>query len=157
HEAQLGHTIQSIAFEKAGIVKPGIPVVCGRLAPEAEEVVREVCRERGATLVRAEDEVSIARGGAAVTIHSRHHVLEQVPLALAGRHQEESAEVAVSLLGQLADRGFGVPDEAIRAGLSRVAWPARLERFTTADGAEVLVDAAHNPAGTQALASYVRE
>jgi dihydrofolate synthase / folylpolyglutamate synthase len=163
HQAQLGDTLAAIAFEKAGIVKPGIPVVCGPLPEEAERVVREVCSERGAEMVRAQDDVDVApaTGSSAaepvVTVRSGRRTIDRVRLALPGRHQMQNAAVAVSLLDRVAERGLAVADRAVVAGLSDAVWPARLERFTTAGGATVLLDAAHNPAGSLALASYVEE
>jgi dihydrofolate synthase/folylpolyglutamate synthase len=79
-----------------------------------------------------------------------------VPLALPGRHQRDNAAVAVAVLDEMGQRGLPVPDEAIRHGLADAAWPARLERRTHGE-ADVLLDAAHNPAGARALASYLQE
>src|SRR5262249_38511761 len=82
HEAQLGHTLASIAAEKAGIIKPGVPVVCGAMAPEAMAVVARTADERGAPLIRAGDDPSVAARVAAI------------PLGLAGAHQRANAAVA---------------------------------------------------------------
>jgi dihydrofolate synthase/folylpolyglutamate synthase len=80
-----------------------------------------------------------------------------VSLALAGRHQRRNAAVAVALLEIVSSPlARSIPDEAVRAALSRVEWPARLERFTDGD-TEILLDAAHNPAGARALAEYVSD
>ena len=157
HQAQLGHDLGSIAFEKAGIIKPGVPVVCGPLPPEADAVIAEACRTRGATLIRAADDVrfepGVVAGGAVVDLRSPAHDLRGVPLALQGRHQVDNAAVAVRMLETLNDRGFPVSAAAIRSGLTAAHWPARLEHLTWR-GASVLLDAAHNPAGARALASY---
>ena len=77
-------------------------------------------------------------------------------LALPGRHQRDNAAVAVAVLDELARQGVSVPDAAIRTGLTTVSWPARLERARYR-GHDVLLDAAHNPAGTRALASYLQQ
>ncbi|HYT73829.1 MAG TPA: folylpolyglutamate synthase/dihydrofolate synthase family protein, partial [Vicinamibacterales bacterium] len=146
HEAQLGSTIPSIAAEKAGIVKPGIPVVCGRMPREALDVIRAVCTERGATLIRADEDRALAARLAAM------------PLSLAGEHQRANAAVAVTLLEVLdakASVGIHVDADAIRAGLTSTVWPGRLERFTRGS-CRLLLDAAHNPAGARALAEYLR-
>jgi dihydrofolate synthase/folylpolyglutamate synthase len=144
HEAQLGNTIEAIAFEKAGVIKPAIPVVCGDLPAEAERVVRRVCAERSARFTPAatyeRDVVELA--GAA--------------MALRGAHQRANARVAVGLLRELDAIGLAVDDEAIRTGLTGVCWPGRLELIRYED-AEVLLDAAHNPAGARALAAHLRE
>lgn len=160
HQAQLGNTIEAIAREKAGVIKAGIPVVCGPLPQAADLVVRQVCQERGATLVRALEDVrvTIRSGGdrSVVDIRSRRRSLEGVTLALRGRHQVDNAAVAVGLLDEVDARGVRAGDAAVRAGLSEAVWPARLERFDTG-GVEILLDAAHNPAGARALASYLQE
>jgi dihydrofolate synthase/folylpolyglutamate synthase len=141
HQAQLGGTLESIAFEKGGVIKAGIPVVCGPLPPEAARVIEGICADRGARLVPA----------AVAEVDRR---LGARPLALAGAHQRVNAAVAIALLGELDRMGFAVPDAAIVEGLTTVRWPARLERFRRG-AAEVLVDAAHNPAGARALAAHL--
>ena len=157
HQAQLGDTIEAIAREKAGIIKPGIPVVCGPLPPEAEAVVREIGTASGAPVIRALDVVQIVRHGdhASVDVRSRTRSLEDVTMALRGRHQLDNATVAVALLDELADQGITVPDAAVRTGLTQAEWPGRLERFTRGR-IEILLDAAHNPAGARVLAFISR-
>ena len=158
HQALLGDTIASIAREKAGIIKRDAPVVCGPLPPEAENVIRGACEERGARMVRAFDEVQIIErvdsGGLDVRTTTR--VLTEMRLALSGRHQRDNAAVAVAVLEELARAGLTIPDAAIREGLTGAAWPGRLERFQLGD-TEILLDAAHNRAGARALAAHLRE
>jgi dihydrofolate synthase / folylpolyglutamate synthase len=158
HQAQLGDTFEAIAREKAGIIKPGIPVVCGPLPPEAEAVVREIGTARGAAVIKAPDAVQIVRHGdhISVDVRSRMRSLEDVTMALRGRHQLDNATVAVALLDELADQGITVPDAAVRTGLTQAEWPGRLERFTRGR-IEILLDAAHNPAGARALASHLQD
>jgi dihydrofolate synthase / folylpolyglutamate synthase len=146
HEAQLGHTLRSIAAEKAGVIKPGIPVVCGPLPAEALEVIAAACAERGATLIRTDTDALGARVAA-------------LPISLPGDHQKANAAVALGLLDAIdrdTARGLPVGPEAMRAGLTTAVWPGRIERFTH-EGCSVLLDAAHNPAGARALASYLRD
>ena len=143
HQAQLGHTLEAIALEKAGIVRPGIPVVCGSMPAVARRVIEQVCVERGALLLRAE-----ACGDAGLPAPAE--------LSLAGAHQQDNAAVAACLLQQIDGCGIRVDAAAIRTGLTTVVWPGRTERFTHR-GAEVLIDAAHNPAGARALAAYLRQ
>jgi len=159
HQAQLGSTIEAIAREKAGVIKPGIPVVCGPLPAAADRVVRDVCTERGATMIRALDEVHVVADvspDGPVDFRSSRRVLEKVQLALPGRHQMDNAAVTIALLDALEGRLAAIPDRAVRAGLTETTWPGRLERFK-AGSTEIIVDAAHNPAGARALASYLGE
>jgi dihydrofolate synthase / folylpolyglutamate synthase len=144
HQAQLGDSLACIAREKAGIVKPEVPLVCGPLPAEARTAIEEVCAARHAPVVHVTEALLAARG------------FGNVPLALAGRHQRDNAAVAVTVLDELNRRGIRVGDEAIRRGLADASWPARLERRMYR-GREVLLDAAHNPAGARALASYLQE
>ena len=160
HQAQLGSTIASVAREKAGVIKEGIPVVCGRVPDEAARVIEEVCRERNARLIRVDDAVRIAasvdQDATTVTMETDRRRLEHVRLALGGRHQAHNAAVALALLDELDAASFEISDTAARAALTAVKWPARLERFTYR-GSDVLLDAAHNPAGAKALTEYLRE
>jgi dihydrofolate synthase/folylpolyglutamate synthase len=147
HEAQLGNTLASIAAEKAGIIKPGVPVVCGALPPDAMEVVARTADALGAPLVRAGDDPAVAaRAGA-------------IPLALPGAHQRANAAVALALLETLdADtrHALRVGEGARGTGLSSARWPGRLETIDW-HGRPLLLDAAHNPAGARALASYLQQ
>jgi dihydrofolate synthase/folylpolyglutamate synthase len=144
HQAQLGDTLESIAFEKAGIIRPGVPVIVGDLPAAADGVITGICRERAAPLVRAAECADLERW------------IGSTPLGLAGRHQRGNAAVAACVLRSIAAAGVRVTDAAIRAGLTDVSWPARLERFRYRS-AEVLLDAAHNPDGARALTAYLRE
>jgi dihydrofolate synthase/folylpolyglutamate synthase len=142
HQAQLGDTLASIAREKAGVIKGRIPVVCGPVPPEAEEVIRAACAAAGASLVMAAPSDDLGLGGAAP--------------ALRGAHQRANAAVAISLLREIDKTGVSVNASAIRAAVTDVTWPGRLEEFSCR-GARVLLDAAHNPAGARALAAFLRE
>jgi dihydrofolate synthase/folylpolyglutamate synthase len=147
HEEQLGHTLASIAAEKAGVIKPGIPVVCGPVPDEVLAVIARVCAEQRATLVRTDTDAALAAR------------LASMPIALRGEHQRANAAVALRLMEAIdADTGRGVRIDAnaMRAGITTVTWPGRLETRTHG-GCQVLLDAAHNPAGARALASYLQE
>lgn len=146
HQAQLGDTLASIASEKAGVVKAGIPVVCGPMPAEALEVIAAVCADRRATLIRTDTDASLAARVAAI------------PLSLPGEHQKANAAVALRLLEVVGDAApaLRVDPGAMRTGLRTAAWPGRLETFAHG-GAQILLDAAHNPAGARALASYLRD
>ena len=147
HEEQLGSTLASIAAEKAGVIKPGIPVVCGPLPLEALDVISAICAHQQATLIRTDTDPDLAARVA------------DMPIALAGAHQQANAAVAVRLLeaiDHVAVPALRVGADAIRAGIATAAWPGRLEAFTRGD-CRILLDAAHNPAGTRALASYLRQ
>jgi len=144
HERHLGHTLSDIAFEKAGIAKPGVPLVIGRLPSEAAAKVAEVAAAVGAPIIAAH-----------TTALDRRY--PSVKLALPGRHQLENAAVAVAILERWSMTMTSISTDAIVAGLSDCQWPARLEWLRMPEGGEVLLDAAHNPAGAEALASYLED
>lgn len=158
HQAQLGNTIESITFEKAGIVKRGVPLVCGPVPEAAEHVIREICEARQSRLIRATDAVTVVPSpqADAIDVRTPQRSLNHVMLALRGRHQRDNASVAVALLDELTRQGIAIPDRAVREGLTNACWPARLERFVVRN-IDVLLDAAHNPAGARALASHLEE
>ena len=139
HQKFLGHTLREIAREKAGIVKPSVPLVIGELHPEARAAIDDVARERRAPVITAaRDDVRAFTVG------------------LRGAHQHINAAVAMRLL-QIADqRGLSVGCAAIGKGLADPQWPGRLDLRRLPGDRELLLDAAHNPAGARALASYLK-
>ena len=159
HEQHLGHTVDRIAFEKAGIIKPGMTVVCGALPDAAMDVVRGVAAERGARLVEAAQAARVQStmedGRARVTIETSRHRYGPALLALRGEHQVGNAAVAAALLDAARDKGLTIPDGSVTRGFETVDWPARLELLSLPDGARVLLDAAHNPEGARALRDYL--
>jgi dihydrofolate synthase / folylpolyglutamate synthase len=143
HEQYLGTTLREIAIEKAGIVKPGVPLVLGDLPAGARQAIEDIARERSAAVVLG-DERTLSRYG-------------DVPLALRGAHQRRNAGVAVALLEIAGAAGLAVTREAVREGLATVSWPGRLDLRRFGSGREALLDAAHNVDGAAALAAYLRE
>lgn len=157
HEKYLGSTLGDIAAEKAGIIKEGIPVVVGEMDAEAQRVIEDIARERGAELIWAPAGVTAAPAKNGIRLRTPTRDYGEVVLGLRGSHQVKNAVVAVRVLELLEARGIGVPSEAVTAGLARPSWPGRLDLRSLDDGREVLLDAAHNPAGAAALASYLNE
>jgi dihydrofolate synthase/folylpolyglutamate synthase len=159
HQQHLGHTLGSIAFEKAGIIKPGMTIVAGTLPEEAMSVVRSAAADRGAILVEAARDgrlsVAMHEGRARVTIETPVAAYGPVDLALRGEHQAANALVAVRLLEAAAARGVRIGREDIERGLAAAEWPARLELLALDGGRRVLLDAAHNAEGAQALGAYL--
>ena len=159
HEQHLGPTIDRIAFEKAGIVKPGMTVVCGTLPDAAMDVIRGIAAERGAQLVEAAQAARVQGtmedGRARVTIETSRHRYGPALLALRGEHQVGNAAVAAAVLDAAREKGLAIPDASVTRGFETVDWPARLELLSLPDGARVLLDAAHNPEGARALRQYL--
>ncbi len=161
HEQYLGHTLREIAAEKAGIIKPGIPVMVGPVSAEAAEAIVAQATSCGAPLTWAMDDVSVGPV-AALTSGAQRFALRtaardygEVELALRGVHQVTNAVVAVRLLELLESSGLTVGATAIIDALASVRWPGRLEEITLPDGRSALLDAAHNAAGAEALAVHL--
>jgi dihydrofolate synthase/folylpolyglutamate synthase len=149
HEAFLGNTVESIAAEKAGILKPGVPAVISRQHQLAERVIRARAEEINCPILRAEDVcVFDVHASAYRSIFAIDGV--RYTCSLAGRHQIDNAVTAV-----LACRELSIDRTAIQAGLADVRWPGRLELISS--NPDFIIDGAHNPAGAAALASYIRE
>jgi dihydrofolate synthase/folylpolyglutamate synthase len=173
HERHLGHTLGAIAFEKAGIAKPGVPLVVGTVPDEAAAVIEKVAAGVDAPLVGAHAGVRVDErvecGRVTLTLDTPMRGYPPVRLALAGRHQAGNAVVAVRVLETWSERVAPLPPDAIVTALADCAWPARLEWIRLQLGprpsgpqtlepfGDVLIDAAHNPAGAQALAAFLRD
>ena len=159
HQQWLGETVEAIAFEKAGIIKPGMDVVIGALPDEARRVVCNVARERQARIIDAASGVRVradaSRDLDAIVIETPDDRYGPLVLALRGEHQFGNALVAVRLLEATRRRGILVPGDAIERGLTDVDWPGRLELIRMQGGGQVLLDAAHNVDGARALAAYL--
>jgi dihydrofolate synthase/folylpolyglutamate synthase len=164
HTQQLGNTLASIAFEKAGIVKPGRPALSGARVPEARAVIERVCRERGAPLWQLGVDVHYRHEPGCVTTAGRQapRVFVETParrwppleLALLGEHQGANAALVVAAVEHLRRAGLHLPDAAVAAGLAGVTWPARLEVVRQAP--LVVLDCAHNVASAEALVEALR-
>jgi dihydrofolate synthase/folylpolyglutamate synthase len=159
HQAMLGSTIGEIAFEKAGIIKPGTPVVVGETKPEAVEVIARVCDEQGARLIHAAEGVQmrtrlLADGRTALELTTPVRQYAPMTVSLRGRHQVANAVTAVRLLETLP---WNIPERVIAAGVSDVNWPGRLDLIQVAQDRTILLDSAHNPAGAFALANFLAE
>lgn len=161
HENFLGHSIEEIAGEKAGIIKRGVPVVSAPQRPEARAVIARRASERGARLVEAEavwrPEHLSSRGGFYRASASRAGEGETVAIApsLPGKFQVQNAVTAATAAILLRERGFPVSDEAIAMGISSARWPGRLERIS--ERPVIYLDGAHNPAAARELKAFWEE
>jgi dihydrofolate synthase/folylpolyglutamate synthase len=151
HEAYLGKSLESIAGEKAGILKPGVPAIIARQRSAADVTIAARAADLGVTIQRTTDwrveDLELTRWGSRFTACGPRKFSIRCPLA--GEHQVENALAAV-----LALHTLGVPAEAIEQGIETAQWPGRLEKISGKP--EILLDGAHNPAGTRALAAHLR-
>lgn len=150
HEAFLGRSLDSIAREKGGILKPGVPAVLAAQRPEAEAALLECAHASASPVHRSAawtaDDLSIDAYGSRFTAAGRRRYPVECPLA--GVHQVDNALTAVAALDAL-----DIEPEAVRAGIRSVRWPGRLEFVRRRP--DVILDGAHNPAGARALAAYL--
>jgi dihydrofolate synthase / folylpolyglutamate synthase len=159
HTQILGDTLEQIAREKAGIIKPGCRVVVAPQQEEAAAVIRGFCREKEARMVQVGKDITWCKVGGdllhqSLVIHGRE-ASYPVNIPLLGDYQLENASAAVAALEILASEGFDISADDIREGLSEVRWPGRfqiLQREPT-----VLIDGAHNVASMRRLVSNIRE
>ena len=146
HTAQLGNTLEAIAYQKAGIIKRRVPVVSGVTQDGPREVVRQVAEEGGAPLWEVKKPPPPApfpsgRGAGGV--------------GLLGAHQLQNAAVAVAALDRLRSTGMHIPPAAVARGLSEVKWPARVE--VVRERPVIILDTAHNVPSAESLVSTLRE
>lgn len=156
HTSILGSTVEEIAWEKAGIAKPGVPLLTGVLDPAAERVVEDVCADVGAP--------RLPREGLDVRIDERLPTStrfrvdadgfpDRLEVRLVGDVQKENLCLVLHAVQVLRQEGLSVPNEAVEKGLRDVRWPGRFEILR--DGRTTVLDGAHNVAAAQALAGEI--
>jgi dihydrofolate synthase/folylpolyglutamate synthase len=153
HTKYLGNTLAEIAFEKAGILKPGIPVVTAETRPEPRDVILGRAAELGcsAFLLGRDFRYTIEGDPFAMTFsyESRSLRLEGVRLSLSGSYQGENAAVAAALAERLQGEFGRIGGDAIRTGLESARWPCRLEPVL--EGPLTILDATHTAAGARRI------
>ena len=149
HEAFLGTDLLSIAGEKAGIIKPEVPVVCGAVSSEVQALFRKTAEERDSKAYFFGPDFSFSlKNEGFFDYTGLKQYYSNLSVRLRGRHQKHNASVALAALEVLQDR-FPVAEEAVRTGLATVEWPGRLEVML--EKPTVVIDGAHNGEGILAL------
>lgn len=158
HTEFLGDTVEQVAAEKAGILKPGADCVLYHQLPGVMDVVQkrfaDVNPDAAARLITTDPSAFTARArtidGQVFDYHARRHLRIQ----LLGNYQMENAMAVLDIIDFLQRRGFGISENAIRAGLARASWPGRFEVLSR--DPLLIVDGAHNPNGVEALVDTIR-
>ncbi len=158
HAEFLGHTLEAIAREKAGIIKGGVPVVSAETSPALQAVFLEVARREGAPIDFLDpssdlSEIEVVREHTAFVLDTEAWGPLRLETPLVGRHQAVNAALAVRLLAHLPP-ALRPSAEAVVAGVSAVSWPGR-DQIEVVDGVTWLLDVAHNVAGIESLASVL--
>lgn len=138
HQQWLGHTLSEIAAEKAGIIKPGVPVVTAAREPAALEVIRAVAHHQEAPLTELPADAE------------NQPPLDRLELPLHGRHQRLNAALALATVDRL-EQVLPVPPEAVVQGLRTVTLAGRFQIVRQDDAPLTVLDGAHNPGGAAAL------
>jgi dihydrofolate synthase / folylpolyglutamate synthase len=161
HENFLGHSLPEIAAEKAGILKPAVPVVLAPQPAEAREVVLARAAQLRSPVVETSRAYKIDRPWmedgcvrARLTEVSSGWELEVAP-RLPGRFQLQNAMNAVAAARLLRERGFRISDEDIAEGVAGTVWPGRIEKLQSHP--DVYLDGAHNPSAARELATFWEE
>jgi dihydrofolate synthase/folylpolyglutamate synthase len=156
HTAVLGPTYEDIAWQKAGILRRGVPSVSSPQVPAAAKTIVEAAAEVGSPLQMAGRDWSWNGTWRSFDAKGPWGTLSNLTLGIRGAHQVENASTALAALHVLSAAGILVPEESIRTGLASASWPGRFERIT--DGTRVIVfDGAHTPAAANALVEAWRD
>jgi dihydrofolate synthase/folylpolyglutamate synthase len=155
HEDYLGDTTERIAYEKAGIIKPGIPVILGRLDQQAERMIREVAEAQGAPLYQLGIDFDVRGDSSSFEYAGLGVTHGGLPCRLLGRHQLDNAACALALMKVAERSGLRVPHEAMKSGLAATQWEGRLD--TVDRNPTVVLDGAHNPAAARVLAAFLAD
>ncbi|GAV21661.1 bifunctional folylpolyglutamate synthase/dihydrofolate synthase [Carboxydothermus pertinax] len=152
HMDYLGNTITEIARVKAGIIKPGVPVVTAARG-EALEVIKGVARAKNCRVVDVREEIFLnlkerSLAGQVFNLVSRGKTYQDLKIRLLGEHQLDNAKTSFGIIEVLREK-YDIPDSAIYQGFSKATWPGRFEYFPGTP--PVLIDGAHNPDGVRAL------
>jgi dihydrofolate synthase/folylpolyglutamate synthase len=159
HREFLGDTLGKIAFEKAGIMKPGVPCAVGTQAAEVRDVILSHAAATGTPVLLRDRDWTIAPTQSGLRYEDTRGALQLPPPSLAGAHQHDNAGIAIAALRAA---GLGLPDHALAAGIARADWAARMQRLNGAlakllpDGWELYLDGGHNPGAGLILADQLR-
>lgn len=153
HTAYLGESLAEVAAEKAGIFKSAVPVISSRQQPEAEQVLRHRAEELDLPLLRAGRDYRWDSADGEFSFDGFDCVLNGLQPKLPGRHQHQNLALALAAAAWLRCRGVPLSEVSLRGGIEQTCWPGRLEWLPD----NILLDGAHNPAGAEVLADYLRQ
>jgi dihydrofolate synthase / folylpolyglutamate synthase len=167
HTKQLGETVEAIAAEKAGIIKPGVPVLCGPLESGPRQVIAEIAQQHGSRMIesgrdftydyhppaRYERHERLGRLDFSGDLGSEDAELTDIPLKMLGGHQGANAALAIAITAKLRRQGWSISSDAIRETFSQLVLPGRIELVRRRPA--VVLDVAHNVAAVEALLDVI--
>lgn len=161
HQEYLGDTLEKIAFEKAGIIKTGVPVVIGLQEPSIRDYFVRCAQSRQAPCLAMDAgqlvNMVIGEGGTQIEFDSPSFGRFAVQLALCGVHQAENASNAIGAVEMLNQSGqLRINRDILIEGLNKTRWPGRFERINTSSGLKLYLDGSHNPDGARALVRTIK-
>ncbi|MBX6422343.1 folylpolyglutamate synthase/dihydrofolate synthase family protein [Thermosulfurimonas sp. F29] len=155
HTAYLGNNLWQIAFEKAGIIKSGVPAVIGKVPPEARKVIlAKAINVKSPTYLWGHD-FRVRKTGKRLLYRGLRRTLRNLTLSLRGTFQKYNLGMALAVMELLEENGFPFREDLIRRGLEGVVWPGRFEYFPLGSG--IILDGAHNEEGVEALLSSLKQ
>ena len=154
HTETLGNTIEQIAAEKGGIIKPGCEAVMAKQSPEAVQVVQELCRQQGVRLNLADPERLCLISESMEGQKLRDKTFGELDLALLGEHQRRNAANVLETVELLNRRGLHITEQQVRDGIAKSRWPARFELLRRHP--DFILDGGHNPQCIQAAVDALR-
>jgi dihydrofolate synthase/folylpolyglutamate synthase len=156
HEDYLGVGFKSVAREKAGIIKAGVPLITGASRHDAREVILETARNLSAPVKEfGHDFRGVRTQADAFTYRSQRLTLDGLTLSMSGSHQIKNASVAIAVIEELIELGRSIPVEAIRAGIANTRFSGRFELVSRHP--DIVIDGAHTPEGMRLLKSTLRQ
>lgn len=155
HTDALGDTLEKIAANKAGIIKPGCTAVVYRGSQSVEQVYENVCREKGVTLIKADFDSLKLRGHSLTGQEFDCGDRQGLKLPLLGQHQLYNASVVLSVADALIGRGWKILPEHIYRGIAQVSWPGRFD--VVGQDPLFIIDGGHNPQCIEALVGNIRD
>ena len=159
HMRILGPNLEAIAGEKAGILKPGVPCLCGAKRKAVQEHLSHWAEKKETSITFTSDRVKVFRvrqseSGTRFDCDTGGSGYRDLSLRLLGRHQVRNASLCLAAVDALRDAGWSISESAVRKGLEEVRWPARLDLLQNEP--KILLDTAHNPMGMRMLAQTLR-
>ena len=160
HTHVLGTTLGEVAGEKAGIIKEGIPVICGIEQEEILKIIKNICQEKNCQVLFSKNQGGYTLKESTVDhqkfdIHFNGSQYTDLKIPLLGEHQLKNAQIAIMTIELLKGMGVDIKEEDLRKGLEDTKWPGRLEIIQK--DPIVILDCAHNPSGMKALGSVIND